>query len=149
MDTWTIKREWLIGDRRGTGCKFQLFAKLMHRYRGFYSHLFFFFCSPVIFTGVSIHVRIIPHVSFRAVCSILVLQHFKWSSTHKWGRHPGEEHSEDSQLTTEKKELTENSAAHFFFSRAQPHPREKDGIVGESGEKLGNDVSYFSHSGEH
>lgn len=53
----------------------------LYRYCGFYFH---FLCVCVIYRCLSM-CKNNPYVSFRAVCSILVLQHFKWSSTHKGG----------------------------------------------------------------
>lgn len=57
------------------------FAKLYIDTVGF----IFIFCSCVIYRCLNMCKNNPPHVSFQAVCSILVLQHFKCSSTHKGG----------------------------------------------------------------
>lgn len=60
--------------------KMSTFAKLYTRTTCFIS----IFCSCVIYRCLKPCTNN-PHVSFQAVCSILVLQHFKWSSTHTMG----------------------------------------------------------------
>lgn len=68
-----------------------------------YRHCVFIFssCSCVIYRWLT-SCKNNPHMfHFLAVCSISVLQHFKWSSTHKGGRHPGERYWK-TMLTMEK-----------------------------------------------
>lgn len=120
MDTLMIKCEWWVGDRRGTGCKFQLFAKLMHRYRGFYSHLFFFLLFTCDFyrclnTCTNNPPRFISSCLLYFGIATLQMElnaqvgEAPWrGALRRLSAHDGKK----------KKELTEkkNSAAHFFFS---------------------------------
>lgn len=111
---------------RGEWHKFQLLDRFVW---------VFIFCSSVIYRRLTTW-KNNPHVSYQAVCSILVLQH-SWSSMHTEGKAPRRAVLKDSLLTMEG--VHRNSENSFSIKRQSSRK------VG----KLGNDLSYFStHSGE-